>query len=751
MNRGHDRYDDWDDGPLDDTPLSYLGAGDVIDMADEDTTEPGRGVEKRPHAAPVRTDIVVRWTGRLAHRATRSAGQAGAWAWSLVRHERTRVFLAFLVRNGAVYPLTGAWVLIVRWWEARTNARYERMLRATEAAGDRDGLGDWEQRGEQARERRHRRRMDWLDAPARIVRAVVIGTVALAGLLLGVGVLLAVSRDDLDQVLAPIRAVTDAIAWLVWLISVAWTPALLLAPWVGLVIFWHVGRSRGAVPAWVAPPGSPSHVDVIVTPGGIATALAHLGIPALNAAVKNGWQVEFSTPPVRISGRGYQAVFSLPMGVTPDMVANKRDVLARNLSRAPLEVWPAAAEAAGQVDLWVADQGSTGKPAPPYPLLHEGTADVFTGVPCGVSQRGDVIGPPLPGANVVFGGLMGQGKSNAARVLMAGAALDPIADLWVFVFANNGDFDAYAPRLARYHHGTDDTIVVAAVESLQELYDEVGRREARLAALGAKKVTRSLAEQHADLRPRVVLFSECHELFGHVEHGREAADLAVQTLRRARKTAITLVFDTQSSRADAIPPKIVELVQINSCFAVKTWRVNDGFLGDGSFQAGIRATELRPGKDVGTSVFTGATPERFEIVKWFYLDVDDDAGYDAAAEIIARAMTGLKSPSAEAAENSRDTAEEADRDLLSDLDAVLGPDPIPSADAPALLRELAPHWEPYRRLTGTRLRDRLVRQYGIKVPSTGNRFPLDPATVRRHLARREADERPVAAGGESGG
>ena len=183
--------------------------------------------------------------------------------------------------------------------------------------------------------------------------------------------------------------------------------------------------------------------------------------------------------------------------------------------------------------------------------------------------------------------------------------------------------------------------VTAAVESLRALYEEVGRREARLAELGAKKVTRPLAEKHPDLRPLVALFSECHELFGHPGLGREAADLAVQTMRRARKTAITLAFDTQSSRADAIPPKIVELVKLNACFAVKSWRSNDGFLGDGSFQAGIRATELRMGKDVGTSILTGATAERFEIVKWFYIEADDDTGYDAAADIIARAMANL--------------------------------------------------------------------------------------------------------------
>jgi S-DNA-T family DNA segregation ATPase FtsK/SpoIIIE len=216
-----------------------------------------------------------------------------------------------------------------------------------------------------------------------------------------------------------------------------------------------------------------------------------------------------------------------------------------------------------------------------------------------VSQRGDVITIELPGANLVYGGLMGQGKSNAAWVTMLGAALDPLAVLWVFVFANNGDFDAYGPRLARYHRGVDDDTALAALDGLRELYADVGRREARLADLGAKKVTRVLAERHPQLRPLVALFSECHELFNHPLYGREAADLAVQTLRRGRKTGITLAFDTQSSRADAIPPRIVELVKINACFAVKAWRSNDGFLGDGSFQAGIRATELRPGRMSG--------------------------------------------------------------------------------------------------------------------------------------------------------
>ncbi|MCO1657364.1 cell division protein FtsK [Pseudonocardia humida] len=652
-----------------------------------------------------------------------------------VAHERTVTSVRWLARNLVLYVLAGARILVRRLWEARTNSRYERLMRSAETVGDYERLTEWEARAEQARERRHRRRMEWLLAPVAVVHAVVVTIVTTAGLLLGLGAVLAIGYADFSWLLAPLRTAVDLIAWVVWLLGVVWLPVVLAVPWVVLAGLWEVGRRSGAVPAWAAPGGSRVHETVIVTPGGIATALAHLGIPALNRAVKEGWQVEFATPPVRVNRRGYQSTFSLPMGVTPEMIADKRDVLARNLVRAPLEVWPTAAERAGYVDLWVADQGSTEKPAPPYPLLHEGTADLFAGIPLGVSQRGDVIAPPLPGGNVAFGGVMGQGKSNAARVVMAGAALDPLAELWVFVFANNGDFDAYRPRLARYHRGVDDATVVAALESLRALYEEVGRREARLAALGAKKVTRPLAEKHPDLRPVVALFSECHELFGHGEHGKEAADLAVQTMRRARKTAISLAFDTQSSRADAIPPKIVELVKINACFAVKSWRSNDGFLGDGSFQAGIRATELRMGKDVGTSVLTGATDERFEIVKWFYIEVDDDTGYDAAADIIARAMSAVH-PAVKAQTGAAEQDDES-RDLLDDLGSVLGNERVPAADVPALLRDLAPNWLPYRRLNGMRLRQVLEKQYGIKVPSTGNRYPIDPAAVRSRLAERD--------------
>ena len=107
----------------------------------------------------------------------------------------------------------------------------------------------------------------------------------------------------------------------------------------------------------------------------------------------------------------------------------------------------------------------------------------------------------------------------------------------------------------------------------------------RLADLGAKKVTRQLAKAHRDMRPIVALFSECHELFGHDEYGAVAAELATKTAKRARKTGVTLLFDTQSSRKEAIPPKLVELVS-----------------------ASTRASTSRPGGPTTASSATATSP-----------------------------------------------------------------------------------------------------------------------------------------------
>ena len=95
------------------------------------------------------------------------------------------------------------------------------------------------------------------------------------------------------------------------------------------------------------------------------------------------------------------------------------------------------------------------------------------------------------------------------------------------------------------------------------------------------------------------------------------------------------------------------------------------------------ASRLGQWNSVVTSYYllTGATAERFEIVKWFYIEVDDDTGFDAAADIIARAMTNVHP--AVAGQAGDEGLAPVPQDLLDDIATVLGVDRWDAPKVPA--------------------------------------------------------------------
>lgn len=675
-----------------------------------------------------------------------AAGEERRGIATFVKDVAAHPHAKFAARQAA-YPLLGIHALAVSTWKSRTTAEHDHWIRLARSQGNHELAHQWVEAAARFREQRHKRRMELLKAPWHLAKATVLGTGLTTGGLVALGIILAIVNKDARDAFRPLLDVMHAIEWMWWLGSVLWYPMLLATPFTLAAALWAVGRNASQhSTGWVSKlmPQS-ADAGIIVTADGIVQALKALPIKELKAAFKAGWTPAFTTTPIK-EGQGYHAMFELPLDVTPQMVADQRERFARALHRAPIEVWAVDAErrgtgAVGHLDLWVADRGVLNKPAPEYPLLTSGTADVFTGVPAGVTPRGDILTIPMVGNNFVAGGMMGQGKSNACRVVFLGASLDPLAELRAYVFAGNGDFDAYRPRLSVYERGADRRTIVKGIEGLRWLYAEVERRENRLAELGAKKLTRDLALKHPDLRPIATLFSECHELFGDKEFGEEAAELGVQTMRRARKTGLWLGFDTQSSRKDAIPPKIVELVSVNACFAVKSWRSNDGFLGDGSFQAGIRATVLRPTTDRGRSLITGVSDELYEILNWFFIAVDDDSGWDAATDVIERAMKLLAKGTKTLGDAPVVVEERIERDLLADLLEVL-PDDIETSAAQVvpLLKALDPVF-----YGGLKKRDDLVVRLAIlghKVPSTGNTWPMTPELVRGFMAKGTAASEP---------
>ncbi|WP_435285352.1 zonular occludens toxin domain-containing protein [Streptomyces bacillaris] len=626
-------------------------AGPVVSLVKNPATAP---TTPPPAVASVSAPVgsrIVR-TGRAVRR--------------VAMHDRTRSTARFTVRHG-MYVVGGGRIVARRVWEGRTATRYLRMLRAAEAAGNLEQANEWEERLHRFRAERHKRRMDLLAAPQQAVKAAGFGAAGGLGLLLAVGIALAIATKDPADVVTPLMALVELIRLLVVIVTVVWGPLLAIGPWLALAAVWAVGRNQQAAPAWLLPTAEGEKRDVVPDEGAILDALRHLGITPLNRALKEGWQPRWAAPTTRL-GNGWHSQLQLPMGVTVEMVNDKKSVLAHNLMRKPVEVWPTEpADQPSVLDLWVADQGSLSGKVPDWPLLTSGEADYFKGVPIGVSQRGDLVTAKLMAANYMVGGIMGSGKSSLVVALLLGAMLDPLVDIEAYVMAYNVDYDPMRERLRALVKGDEDEQIEAAVKALRGLRQEVTDRGKLLEQLGGDEVrlTRALAQRDARMRPKVVVFDECHELFMHKKYGEEAAELAVKVMKKARKVGITLVFVTVSPTADSIPKDVTRNTSHRVAFAVGDHVANDGLLGTGKHKAGITATNLNPAENVGTALTVGFTKNPFELIRSYYLRKDSTT--DQITPIVKRAVA-LREGMAPAPEAPAD--EPADH--LTDFLTVLG-------------------------------------------------------------------------------
>lgn len=545
-------------------------------------------------------------------------------------------------RHGS-YLWGGTRVLTRRGWDARTTAPHSRMMRNAEATGNEDMVMKWEQRAYAFRFARHRRRIELLQMLISAPKAVAHGTVAATGVLLVLGVMIAAARKDLGDVLVPLTAVIQFVSWIAFLASVIWRPFLIALPFLALGGAWAVGRHQRTAPTW-ALPVDPGDLGVLPDENAIMRALENLSIAPFNKVRKEGWQPRWVQGSSR-SGNGYHAQLQLPQGVTVEMINRKKDVLAHNLLRKPVEVWPTEPPTQpGVLDLWVADQGSLSGKIEPWPLLTEGTVDYFKGVPVGVSQRGEPILAKLMAANYLVGGIMGQGKSSLVVTLLLGALLDPIVEAEVYCMAYNVDFDPMKPRLRTLVKGDDDEQVKAALNALRRLADEVSERGKLLESLGGEstKLTRELSLKDQRMRPKVVVFDEVHELFGNKDHGKEAGELAIKVIKKARKVGITLIFTTVSPTADSIPKDVTRNTSHNVAFAVGDYVANDGLLGTGKHKAGVTATTLIPGQNIGTAVTTGFSNKPFEVIRCHYIARDPDKGIDEVTPVVERSLKAYK-------------------------------------------------------------------------------------------------------------
>ncbi|MFH9808872.1 FtsK/SpoIIIE domain-containing protein [Streptomyces olivaceus] len=531
--------------------------------------------------------------------------RSGRAVKSAVTHESTRATVRAATRH-SLYTLNGGRIVARRAWDGRTGSRYERMIRAAEAAGNLEAAQEWEERLERFRAARHHRRMDLLHSPVEAAKGVGVGAGMSIGVLVALGVVMALNTGEVRDVVTPLSATVDFIATLIRIVQVVWGPALSVGPFLALLALWSVGRKQHAAPNWALPANVRSGEGEPITPSIVVKALRDLGVPALARAIKEMGDAGASMlGPIRIAGCGVEVDVTLPSGVSTNEVQGRRRKLAENLSRHEHEVFITIPQAARTVRLWVADSGALDEPIGPSPLVTDETmtADYTKGkAPWGQDLRGDAAALSLYQRHLLVTGLSNQGKTVALRSLALWLSLDRSVQFLMGDLKGVGDwamFDGLATTLIQ---GPTDEHVIQVTEMVEGAVDEMNRR--------------IQAPPGTVFPPLIVLVDEAQVAFmcpakgtgkDKRPYGGSKADsryfMAVRKIHNQGRAVNVLMWQgTQDPTNENLPKLVREGAHTRASLALGTESQARMALGDKAVDGGAAPNLLRPGLDRGTLV-----------------------------------------------------------------------------------------------------------------------------------------------------
>ncbi|MEV0439942.1 FtsK/SpoIIIE domain-containing protein [Streptomyces spectabilis] len=584
-----------------------------------------------------------------------------------VTHERTKTAARAVARH-SMYVVGGGRIVVRRTLDARTPARYERMLRAAEAAGNYEVAAEWEERGQRFRDARHRRRMDLLTSPIDAAKTALVGTGLGMGGLVGLGVALALATKDPVDVITPLAAVIGLISLLVTIVMVVWGPLLTLGPFLALLGLWSVGRRQQAAPAWTLPAHVRDHEGEPITPSIVVKALRDLGVPALRNAIKEmGDAGAAMLGPIRIAGCGVEVDVTLPSGVATNEVQNRRRKLAENLTRHEHEVFITIPQAARTVRLWVADSGALDEPIGPSPLVTDETltADYTKGkAPWGQDLRGDAAELSLYQRHLLITGLSNQGKTAALRALALWLALDRSVEFWMGDLKGVGDWAMFDGLAARLIQGPTDEHVIQVTEMVEAAVEEMNRR--LQAPPGTVFPLLVVIVDEAQMAFMCPVVGDDKRPYG----GAKATSryfMAVRKIHNQGRAVNVLMWQGTQDPTDQNLPKLVrEGAHTRASLALGTESQARMALGDKAVDGGAAPNLLRPGLDKGTVVVASdgidiPAGQASITVRTHYIDTDEATDVAERAKRLRDGVTTL-----------RLVDQGEDRDALDDIATVLG-------------------------------------------------------------------------------
>ncbi|MFD8815759.1 FtsK/SpoIIIE domain-containing protein [Streptomyces sp. NPDC059627] len=649
--------------------------------------------------------------------------------------ENTKTVVRAVARHG-LYTFNGGRIVARRTWDGRTGARYERMIRAAEATGNLEVAEEWEERLQRFRQARHHRRMDLLHSPVEAAKGVAVGTGMSAGVLVALGVVMAINTKRPADVITPLAATIDFIATLIRIIQIVWGPALTIAPFLALLALWAVGSKQQAAPQWALPAKARSSEGEPITPSIVVKALRDLGVPALRKAIKEMGDAGASMlGPIRIAGCGVEVDVTLPSGVSTIEVRQRRQKLAENLTRHEHEVFITVPEAARTVRLWVADSGALDEPIGPSPLVTDETmtANYKTGkAPWGQDLRGDAAELSVYQRHFLITGQSNQGKTASLRSVALWLALDRSVQFWIGDLKGVGDwsmFDGIADVLIQ---GPTDDHVIQVTEMVEAAVDEMNRR------IEARRVDPS-----AVFPPLIVLVDEAQVAFmcpamddqKRPYGGSKATSryfMAVRKIHNQGRAVDVLMWQGTQDPTDQNLPKLVrEGAHTRASLVLGTESQAKMALGDKAVEGGAAPHLLRQGLDKGTLVVAsdGITMPKGQssiTVRTHFIDDDPAAEVADRAKALRNGVTTL---------HVIEQGEE--HDPLADIASVVGTDArVLTQDVLKRLAVLAP--DAYGKWSFIDLK-RVLDGTGAEPYKSDGRMVIGRDRLTRALADRDGD------------
>ncbi|MEU9220069.1 FtsK/SpoIIIE domain-containing protein [Streptomyces sp. NPDC048376] len=598
--------------------------------------------------------------------------RSGRAVKTVATHETTRATVRAAARHG-LYTFNGGRIVARRAWDGRTGSRYERMIRAAEAAGNLEAAEEWEERLQRFRAARHHRRMDLLHSPVDAAKGVAVGAGMSIGALVALGVVMAISTGHVGDVITPLSATVDFIALLIRIVQVVWGPALSIGPFLALLALWSVGRKQHAAPNWALPANVRSGEGEPITPSIVVKALRDLGVPALARAIKEMGDAGASMlGPITIAGCGVEVDVTLPSGVATNEVQSKRRKLAENLTRHEHEVFITIPTAARTVRLWVADSGALDEPIGPSPLVTDDTmtADYKSGkAPWGQDLRGDAAALSLYQRHLLITGLSNQGKTVALRSLALWLSLDKSVQFLMGDLKGAGDWNMFDGLADTLIQGPTDEHVIQVTEMVEGAVDEMNRR--------------LQAPPGTVFPPLIVLVDEAQVAFmcpakgagkDKRPYGGAKADsryfMAVRKIHNQGRAVNVLMWQgTQDPTNENLPKLVREGAHTRASLALGTESQARMALGDKAVDGGAAPNLLRPGLDRGTLVVASdgisiPAGQSSITVRTHYIDDDAAKAITDRAKALRDGVTTLH-----AIDRS------AEHDPLADIAAVIGDAP----------------------------------------------------------------------------